>query len=92
MDKFEIKLINGRNYRVYKEINPIFFQDTSIISHIEENKEKYEKMEKNDDVDSYSGDSEFLKSDSEDDKNNINVINGEIKDDDDEKTLKNNEL
>ena len=90
MDKFEIKLINGRNYRVYKEINPIFFQDTSIISHIEENKEKYEKMEKNDDVDSYSGDSEFLKSDSEDDKNNINVINGEIKDDDDEKTLKNN--
>jgi hypothetical protein len=90
MDKFEIKLINGRNYRVYKEINPIFFQDTSIISHIEENKEKYEKMEKNDDVDSYSGDSEFLKSDSEEDKNNINVINGEIKDDDDEKTLKNN--
>lgn len=74
MDKFEIKLINGRNYRVYKEINPIFFQDTSIISHIEENKEKYEKMEKNDDVDSYSGDSEFLKSDSEEDKNNINVI------------------
>ena len=90
MDKFEIKLINGRNYRVYKEINPIFFQDTSIISHIEENKEKYEKMEKNDDVDSYSGDSEFLKSDSEEDKNNVNVINGEIKDDDDEKTLKNN--
>jgi len=81
MDKFEIKLINGRNYRVYKEINPIFFQDTSIISHIEENKEKYEKMEKNDDVDSYSGDSEFLKSDSEEDKNNINVINEEIKDD-----------
>lgn len=90
MDKFEIKLINGRNYRVYKEINPIFFQDTSIITNVEKNKEKYEKMEKNDDVDSYSGDSEFLKSDSEEDKNNINVINGEIKDDDDEKTLKNN--
>ena len=81
MDKFEIKLINGRNYRVYKEINPIFFQDTSIITNIEKNKEKYEKMEKNDDVDSYSGDSEFLKSDSEDDKNNINVINDEIKED-----------
>ena len=80
MDKFEIKLINGRNYRVYKEINPIFFQDTSIITNIEKNKEKYEKMEKNDDVDSYSGDSEFLKSDSEEDKNNINVINEEIKD------------
>jgi hypothetical protein len=81
MDKFEIKLINGRNYRVYKEINPIFFQDTSIITNIEKNKEKYEKMEKNDDVDSYSGDSEFLKSDSEEDKNNINVINDEIKED-----------
>lgn len=81
MDKFEIKLINGRNYRVYKEINPIFFQDTSIITNIEKNKEKYEKMEKNDDVDSYSGDSEFLKSDSEEDKNNINIINDEIKED-----------
>jgi hypothetical protein len=81
MDKFEIKLINGRNYRVYKEINPIFFQDTSIITNIEKNKEKYEKMEKNDDVDSYSGDSEFLKSDSEEDKNNINVINEGINDD-----------
>ena len=81
MDKFEIKLINGRNYTVYKEINPIFFQDTSIITNIEKNKEKYEKMEKNDDVDSYSGDSEFLKSDSEEDKNNINVINDEIKED-----------
>ena len=81
MDKFEIKLINGRNYRVYKEINPIFFQDTSIITNIEKNKEKYEKMEKNDDVDSYSGDSEFLKSDSEEDKNNINVFNDEIKED-----------
>ena len=81
MDKFEIKLINGRNYRVYKEINPIFFQDTSIITLVEKNKEKYEKMEKNDDVDSYSGDSEFLKSDSEEDKNNINVINDEIKED-----------
>jgi hypothetical protein len=81
MDKFEIKLINGRNYRVYKEINPIFFQDTSIITNVEKNKEKYEKMEKNDDVDSYSGDSEFLKSDSEEDKNNINVINDEIKED-----------
>jgi hypothetical protein len=81
MDKFEIKLINGRNYRVYKEINPIFFQDTSIITNVEKNKEKYEKMEKNDDVDSYSGDSEFLKSDSEEDKNNINVINEGINDD-----------
>ncbi len=81
MDKFEIKLINGRNYRVYKEINPIFFQDTSIITNIEKNKEKYEKMEKNDDVDSYSGDSEILKSDSKEDKNNINVINDEIKED-----------
>ena len=80
MDKFEIKLINGRNYRVYKEINPIFFQDTSIITNVEKNKEKYEKMEKNDDVDSYSGDSEFLKSDSEEDKNNINVINEGIND------------
>ena len=44
MDKFEIKLINGRNYRVYKEINPIFFQDTSIITNVEKNKEKYEKI------------------------------------------------
>ena len=77
MDKFEIKLINGRNYRVYKEINPIYFQNTSITNHIEENKEKYHKMENNDDVDSYSGDSEFLKSESEEDKNNIEVINNE---------------
>lgn len=74
-NNFEIKTINGRNYRVYKEINPIFYKDDQIIPNYNENNEKFKKFEEDDDVDSYSGDSKFLESEEEENEKEINDDN-----------------
>ena len=71
----EIKTINVRNYRVYKEINPIFYKDDQIIPNYNENNEKFKKFEEDDDVDSYSGDSKFLESEEEENEKEINDDN-----------------
>lgn len=60
LNVFQIKPIDNRHYRV-NAINPIYFtKDTSTI--IDKMKQQVNNsFENNDDVDSYSGDSDFLK-------------------------------
>jgi hypothetical protein len=69
-ENIEIKVINGRNYRVFKNINPIFYKENQQIPNYDENNEKFKDFENNDDVDSYSGDSNFLESSEEEDNEN----------------------
>ena len=69
-ENIEIKIINGRNYRVFKNINPIFYKENQQIPNYDENNEKFKDFENNDDVDSYSGDSNFLESSEEEDNEN----------------------
>lgn len=51
---YEIKKINGRNYRVNKKIDIKFFKEDFS------KKDEFRQIEENDDVDSFSGDSHFL--------------------------------
>ena len=69
-DNIEIKVINGRNYRVFKNMNPIFYKENQPIPNYNENDDKFKDFENNDDVDSYSGDSNFLESSEEEDNEN----------------------
>ena len=72
-NKFKPLVINSRSYRVVSKINSKYNPDSKIEQLTGFNNIKNAKeIEENDDVDSYSGDSEFLKD--EDDKNNKNEI------------------
>ena len=71
-ENIEIKVINGRNYRVFKNINPIFYKENEPIPNYNDNNEKFKEFEENDDVDSYSGDSNFLEKSEEEDNENEN--------------------
>ena len=72
-NKFKPLVINSRSYRVVSKINSKYNPDSKIEQLTGFNNIKNAKeIEENDDVDSYSGDSEFLKDD--EDKNNKNEI------------------
>ena len=71
-NKFKSLVINSRSYRIVSKINSKYNPDSNIeqlsgFNNIKNAKE----IEENDDVDSYSGDSDFLK---EEEKNNENEI------------------
>ena len=71
-NKFKSLLINGRSYRIVSKINSKYNPDSNIEQLSSFNNIKNVKeIEENDDVDSYSGDSDFLK---EEEKNNENEI------------------
>ena len=71
-NKFKSLVINSRSYRIVAKINSKYNPDSNIeqlsgFNNIKNAKE----IEENDDVDSYSGDSDFLK---EEEKNNESEI------------------
>ena len=71
-NKFKSLVINSRSYRIVSKINSKYNPDSNIeqlsgFNNIKNAKE----IEENDDVDSYSGDSDFLK---EEEKNNESEI------------------
>ncbi len=69
-NKFKPIIINGRTYRVVSKLNPKYNPNSNIEQPTGFNNIKNAKeIEENDDVDSYSGDSDFLK-DEEDNKIN----------------------
>ena len=80
-NKFKPLVINSRSYRVVSKINSKYNPDSKIEQLTGFNNIKNAKeIEENDDVDSYSGDSDFLKEEEEkNDKNEIqeNEINEE---------------
>ena len=84
-DNIEIKVINGRNYRVFKNMNPIFYKENQPIPNYNENDDKFKDFENNDDVDSYSGDSNFLESSEEEDNENENEENNKNKENEKER-------
>lgn len=57
--KFETKNINGRNFRVNANIDMKYFSNYANRAAMTADN-KYTKYEEDDDVDSYSGDSNFL--------------------------------
>ena len=72
-NKFKPLIINSRSYRVVSKINSKYNPDSKIEQLTGFNNIKNAKeIEENDDVDSYSGDSDFLKE--EEEKNNKNEI------------------
>ena len=72
-NKFKPLVINSRTYRVVSKINSKYNPDSKIEQLTGFNNIKNAKeIEENDDVDSYSGDSDFLKE--EEEKNNKNEI------------------
>ena len=72
-NKFKTLVINSRSYRVVSKINSKYNPDSKIEQLTGFNNIKNAKeIEENDDVDSYSGDSDFLKE--EEEKNNKNEI------------------
>ena len=65
-NKFAPLIINGRTYRVVSKINSKYNPNTNIEQKTGFNNIKNAKeIEENDDVDSYSGDSDFLKDEEE---------------------------
>ena len=61
-NKFMPLIINGRTYRVVSKINPKYNPNSKVEQQTGFNNIKNAKeIEENDDVDSYSGDSDFLK-------------------------------
>jgi hypothetical protein len=87
-DNIEIKVINGRNYRVFKNMNPIFYKENQPIPNYNENDDKFKDFENNDDVDSYSGDSNFLESSEEEDNEIENEENNKNKENEKENEKK----
>ena len=87
-DNIEIKVINGRNYRVFKNMNPIFYKENQPIPNYNENDVKFKYFENNDDVDSYSGDSNFLESSEEEDNEIENEENNKNKENEKENEKK----
>ena len=72
-NKFKPLVINSRSYRVVSKINSKYNPDSKTEQLTGFNNIKNAKeIEENDDVDSYSGDSDFLKE--EEEKNNKNEI------------------
>ena len=72
-NKFKPLVINSRSYRVVSKINSKYNPDSKIEQLTGFNNIKNAKeIEENDDVDSYSGDSDFLKED--EDKNKKDEI------------------
>ena len=72
-NKFRTLVINSRSYRIVSKINSKYNPESKIEQLTGFNNIKNAKeIEENDDVDSYSGDSSFLKED--EDKNNKNEI------------------
>lgn len=69
-NKFKPLTINGRTYRVVAKINDKYNPDAKSEQKIGFNIKNAKEIEENDDVDSYSGDSEFLKEE-ETEQNNI---------------------
>lgn len=57
---FSIKLINNRNYKI-NTINQMYFTQAKLDLINKMNHQMNNSFENNDDVDSYSGDSDFLK-------------------------------
>ena len=71
--KFKPLVINSRTYRVVSKINSKYNPDSKVEQLTGFNNIKNAKeIEENDDVDSYSGDSDFLKED--EDKNKKDEI------------------
>lgn len=73
--KFEIKKIGHRCYRVNTNLNKKYLKpNNSFLPYekelLKEFKQKFNDFQNNDDVYSYSGDSDFLKSDDETINNN----------------------
>ena len=69
-NKFKPVVINGRTYRIISKLNPKYNPNINSEQVTGFNNFKNAKeIEENDDVDSYSGDSDFLK-DEEDEENN----------------------
>ena len=72
--KFEIKKIGNRCYRVNANLNKKYYSTTNNTQSqyekelLNEFKKKFNDFQNNDDVYSYSGDSDFLKSDDETNK------------------------
>ena len=72
-NKFKPLVINSRAYRVVSKINSKYNPNSKVEQLTSFNNIKNAKeIEENDDVDSYSGDSDFLKE--EEEKNNTNEI------------------
>ena len=77
-NKFKPLLINGRTYRVVSKLNPKYNPNSNDEQKTGFNNIKNAKeIEENDDVDSYSGDSDFLQEEDENKDNNNNIKEGE---------------
>ena len=77
-NKFKPLLINGRTYRVVSKLNPKYNPNSNDEQKTGFNNIKNAKeIEENDDVDSYSGDSDFLQEEDENKDNNNNIKDGE---------------
>ena len=64
-------VINGRSYRIVGKMNSKYNLESNAEQKTGFNNIKNcKEIEENDDVDSYSGDSDFLREDEEDDSNN----------------------
>ena len=70
-NKFKPLVINGRTYRIVSKINSKYNPNSKVEQQTGFNNIKNAKeIEENDDVDSYSGDSDFLKEDEDNNENN----------------------
>ena len=79
-NKFKPLVINSRSYRIVSKINSKYNPNSNVEQLTGFNNIKNAKeIEENDDVDSYSGDSDFLKEEEKKDQNEIkeNDINEE---------------
>ena len=77
-NKFKPLLINGRTYRVVSKLNPKYNPNSNDEQKTGFNNIKNAKeIEENDDVDSYSGDSDFLQEEDENKDDNNNIKDGE---------------
>ena len=79
-NKFKPLVINSRTYRIVSKINSKYNPNSNVEQLTGFNNIKNAKeIEENDDVDSYSGDSDFLKEEEKKDQNEIkeNEINEE---------------
>ena len=67
---FDIKTIGKRNFRVNTQINQIFFNGGYKGNAPMAANDKFKEFENEDDVDSYSGDSNFLYESDDNEENN----------------------
>ena len=77
-NKFKPVIINGRTYRIVSKINPKYNPNSNSEQVTGFNNIKNAKeIEENDDVDSYSGDSDFLKEEEDEENKEGNKIENE---------------